>query len=92
MSLNRYAKRRDANEGLIVEALRQVGAVVVTLDTPVDLLVGHGGVWRLLEVKRPTGAVRASQWGFIHDCQDKNLPAYIVRTVEDALQAIGCIH
>ena len=57
-----------------------------------DLLVGWGGRWTPIEVKRPDGRVRASQWAFVQDCQAKNLPAVIVRTVEDALQAIGAKH
>ena len=40
MSLNRYATKRDLNERPIVDALRAVGATVVQLDKPVDLLVG----------------------------------------------------
>ena len=80
------------NEAPIVDALRKAGCVVVTLDRPCDLLVGSGGVWRCLEVKRPDGRVRASQWAFIQDCTAHNLPAYIVRTVEDALQAVGLKH
>jgi hypothetical protein len=50
------AKRRDANEAAIVEALRAIGCVVQQLDqgggVP-DLLVGRGGVNLLMEVKSP---------------------------------------
>lgn len=52
------AKRRDANEGPIVDNLRAVGATVTRLDgdgVP-DLLVGFRGRTLLLEVKLPLGA------------------------------------
>ncbi len=92
MSLNRYAKRRDANEAEIFDALRKAGALVIPLDRPCDALIGHGGIWRRLEVKRPDGAVGQAQADFMAEAQRRNLPAYVVRTVEDALQAIGSIH
>lgn len=43
MSLNRYAKKRDASEPEIVSALIQCGFSVVRLDQPLDLLVGVPG-------------------------------------------------
>lgn len=54
MSLNRYAKRRDANESPIKKALEQLGFSVEQLDI-VDLLVEHRATRRidLLEVKAP---------------------------------------
>lgn len=50
MSLNRYAKRRDANEREIIEALEAIGCTVAASDV-VDLLVGRQGATYLLEVK-----------------------------------------
>jgi len=46
-----YAAKRDANEGLIVDALRGVGAVVVRLSSPglPDLLVGYRVIVRSWE-------------------------------------------
>ncbi len=55
----RRAKRRDANEAAIVEALEAAGAYVQRLDDSgggvPDLLVGYRGVTKLLEVKLPLG-------------------------------------
>jgi hypothetical protein len=57
----RRAARRDPNEAAIVAALRQAGASVYLLHTPLDLLVGYRdratGELRcaLVEVKRPPG-------------------------------------
>ncbi len=48
-----HAKRRDANEPSIVEALRAAGASVSRLNDPglPDLIVGYRGKTKLLEVK-----------------------------------------
>ena len=47
--------QRDANEPDIVLALEQVGATVVRMDDPCDLLVGFRGRNYLFEVKLPPG-------------------------------------
>jgi hypothetical protein len=90
MSLNRYAKRRDANEPEIIAALRGVGAKVWRLDTPLDLLVFFGNRFYLLEVKDPSKrfTIKDSQSDFLVTCGD-GAPAAIVLTVADALKAIG---
>ena len=48
--MRRWAARRDANEGEIVEALRRAGCSVIRLHA-VDLLVGRRGQNWLMEVK-----------------------------------------
>lgn len=55
--MKRHARRRDANEPDIIEALRAAGASVQQLDgTGVpDLLVGYQGKTYLLEVKEEHG-------------------------------------
>ena len=42
---------RDANEPDIVEALKRNGLSVERLDQPLDLLVGYGGITKIVEVK-----------------------------------------
>lgn len=91
MTIARFAKRRDVNEAEIVAALRKAGVLVHALDRPVDLLCGFSGRWTVLEVKRPKGAVGEQQAAFIASCHGLNLPAAVVRTAEDALQAVGAI-
>lgn len=61
----RYAKKRDANEGEIVEALEAVGATVTKLgDAGVpDLLVGYRGESTLIEVKDPAQSKKAYRAG-----------------------------
>lgn len=94
MSLNRFAKQRDANEPEIVAALQAVGATVVRLDKPVDLLVGYRGANYLIEVKLPAG----SRGGTAHSAPTDGQVVFfatwrgkasLVRTPEDALHAIG---
>ena len=55
MTLARFAKRRDANQREIVEALERVGAEVWITDRPADLLVWHRKTWHVLETKIPKG-------------------------------------
>lgn len=90
MSLNRYDKRRDANEKEIVLALRCAGAHVFLLDRPVDLLVGYGGVSHLIEVKiEEGGRLTTPQRDFIKRWTGKGGDVHVVRTVDEALAAIG---
>ena len=51
MSLNRYAKKRDAAEPEVVSTLLQCGFSVERVDKPVDLLVGFRGRMWPVEVK-----------------------------------------
>jgi len=51
MSINRYARRIDANQTQVIEALRAAGALVLVLSQPLDLLVGINGKLALFEVK-----------------------------------------
>ena len=92
MSLSRYAKKRDVSEPVIVQALRAAGARVWQLDRPFDLLVGIRGRFVVLECKTGTRKATDQQQAELHACQAGGLPVYIVRTAEDALQAIGASH
>lgn len=51
MSLNRYAKKRDAAEPEVFATLRQCGFSVEPLDKPVDAIVGYRRRCWLVEVK-----------------------------------------
>ena len=83
----RYDARRDSNEKEIVDALKAVGASVERLDV-IDLLCGYRGINYLLEVKTPDGALNEKQSDWIRAW---NGGIYIVRTVDEALRAIGAI-
>ena len=49
----RYGKKADRNQKEIVKALEQVGATVLEIGHPVDLLVGYRAKNFLIEVKDP---------------------------------------
>jgi len=51
MSINRFARRVDANQDAVVSALRAAGARVEVISRPVDLLVGIRGKLALFEIK-----------------------------------------
>jgi hypothetical protein len=96
VSLNRYATKRDINEPEIVQALRAVGATVVQLDKPVDLLVGYRGKSVLMEVKQPGIKVKSGDQKFSLTPNQKKFYAqwqggelYTVRSVEQALACLG---
>jgi hypothetical protein len=77
--------RLDENHAAIRAALEREGATVVP-DGPLDLLVGFRGANYLLEVKTAKGKLRASQEAFVRRWKGQ---VHVVRTVEDALAAIG---
>lgn len=86
----RRAAKIDDNQPEIVEALRKVGASVQSLAAAgkgvPDLLVSFRGVNYLLEVKMEKGKLTDDQ---VKWHQMWQAPIYIVRSVEDALRAIG---
>lgn len=92
MTIWRRAAKRDESEAAIVDALKAAGARVWRLSQPLDLLVGHQGRFLLLECKTGKRKVKPTQDATIADCHRKGLPVYVVRTPEDALQAIGAHH
>ena len=89
MSLNRYAKTRDANEPEIISALRAIpGCRVETLDRPCDLLVGYKVHNILLEVKVPGRERRADQKEQADWRKDWPGQIQVVTTPE---QAVNCV-
>jgi hypothetical protein len=89
MSSNKkWAAKRDANEGPIVDALKAAGATVRRLsETGVpDLIVGIDGANYLLEVKDKGGKLTEAEDTFFNEWQGQKT---IVRTPEEALRAIG---
>lgn len=86
MSLCRRNPKRDANEPIIVAALRDVGAQVLRLDV-FDLLVLHHQRLFMLEAKVPKGRKTDRQEALIA----AGWPLTYVETPEAALKAIGAI-
>lgn len=86
MKRRSYAKKRDANEPAIVDALEAAGAFVKRTDDPADLLVLFSGKWFVLEVKTPHGKLTPDQEAF-HRLHPGAVP--IVTTQNEALAAVG---
>ena len=89
MSLNRYAKRRDANHRTVVAALRKAGCDVEEPDI-CDALVGRASRNFMLEIK-PVGRSSESR---ISDRQKRLRSSWrghyaIVTTIAEALAAVG---
>ena len=85
MAKYRY-HRLDRNHAEIRDALEKAGATVVP-DGPMDLLVGFRGRNYLLEIKTATGKLRVRQESFMRRWKGQ---VHLVRTVEEALEVIGC--
>lgn len=85
----RQAAKRDANESAIKAALKAAGASVTPLSAPgvPDLLVGFRGETILMEVKDGRNDLTDDQRDWHGDWKGRKV--WIVRTVEEALQAIG---
>ncbi len=85
----RRAARVDANQGVIVDALRAAGAFVQSLAAVgsgcPDLLVAKGRRWMLLEVKEADGKLTPDQKTWHSAC---HAPVVIVRTIDEALAAL----
>jgi Holliday junction resolvase len=84
-----YAKRSDANQQDIIDALRAIGASVVSIHrvgggVP-DLLVGYQGVNLLLEVKTARGRLNRceAEWH-----QEWRGQVAVVRTVDEAIEIV----
>lgn len=82
-----HAKKRDQNEGAIVDALEDEGCFVAKNDTgkgQPDLVCVYRGVMFWAEVKVPGKKLRTSQEDFIKTWPGK---VYIVTTPEEAIAA-----
>lgn len=87
VGLNRYAKRKDENQDIIVKALERVGAEVWVLDRPCDLAVWFRRTWHMLETKTRHGRYTALQKAEREQGRGEGIRT--VRTPLEALEAIG---
>jgi len=81
MSINRYDKKRDANEPQIIEVFEKMGISVFRLDRPVDLLLGYRLFNYLVEVKIPGEKLNKNQVKFQKEFKGS---FRIIRTIEEA--------
>jgi hypothetical protein len=84
MTLNRYAKRRDANEPEIIKGLQEIGCDVLQCDHP-DLIVGYRGRTFIFEVKTATGKLEPRQQKMLLNWRGQY---DIVRTLEEAIAVV----
>jgi hypothetical protein len=88
MTFNRYAKKVDSTQKMIVDALKEAGVSVWVIGHPADLLCWYRGEWTVLECKpesykRP----RKDQEEQTEFLRLTNTP--IVKTIHDAFWAVG---
>lgn len=87
---NKYAKRKDSTQSVIVETLESAGCW--TLDTSwvgrgfPDVLAVFNGVLYLVECKDRRGTLTEPEQRFIESIP---YPVHIIRTPEEALAMIG---
>lgn len=89
--VRRYANRKDANQGPIVDALREAGCSVEVMHTPCDLLVGIAGKNVLLELKdgaKPPSARKLTK-DQIEFRKNWRGQFAVVETIEQAIKAVG---
>lgn len=93
------AKKVDANQKAIVEALRSVGAQVQSVATVgkgcPDVIVAFRGAWFVAEIKdgsKPASAQRLTpdevEW---HAAFSQQAPVHVWRDADEALRCIGAI-
>ena len=84
----RKRNKPDSNQPKIVQALRDIGAVVFLIGRPFDLLVGFRGQWFLLEVKNPEGRDKLglSQEADILALGLVGVEVHVVRSGEEAIR------
>jgi hypothetical protein len=90
LTLNRYAKRRDANEHELVVAARKLGAIWV-YSGPLDgwCFDNGWGAWTPVEVKRRKGKYTDAQKSFLALCEAKRARVWTWRTMDDVLASLG---
>lgn len=90
MSLNRYDKKRDANEKPLVAILLQFGAEWEP-SPPLDGWCNWRGAWTPVEIKNPEGRDRytKSQIAFMAMCKRRGIPVWTWRTERDVFESLG---
>ena len=83
----RYARRTDANQTAIVEALRAAGATVKIIHQPFDLQVWHGEKSIYFEIKNPCTQYGRKGLNEKQLEESKGMPVSMVDSVDAALRA-----
>jgi hypothetical protein len=88
LSLLRYAKRQDLNAPELVELARRLGALVIYIWTPVDLLVFFRGKWNVVEIKSKDGTYTKAQTDFLKECDACDAEVLTWRNESDVLKLL----
>lgn len=93
MSLNRFAKRRDANEPELVQVAREIGALMEQAP-PLDWWCFFRDRWVPVEIKNPEGHHKGD--GFTREqilfrarCKERAAPMWKWETVDDVLESLN---
>jgi hypothetical protein len=89
----RRAARVDETQEEIVKALRSIGAQVVVIKEPVDLLVGYRGKTHLMECKTDRATDEGGKHGLTKQQAEflakwNGGPAWIVQSPSQAIRAL----
>ena len=79
----RRAAKRDSNEEELIRYAESLGAWVISISQPVDLIVCYKGVLTFVEVKGPKGKLTPAQKSFMAYCEANRTPIWIWRTEQD---------
>ena len=90
----RYAAKNDSNALELVDFARRMGAFVVYVKQPTDLLVYHGDRWWLVEVKNPEMEGRKKEYTkaqkkFLEDIKPFGAQLWVWRSVSDVQRDLG---
>jgi len=90
--MTRYARRTDANQSIIVEALRAAGARVKVVHQPYDLQVwAPNGKTCYMEIKNPKTGYGRKGLNAKQQEEAQGLPVAMVDSVESALRALNLL-
>jgi hypothetical protein len=86
---------RDSNESRIVRELGELGIDAYPIKSTVagvlDLLIGYGEDWWLVEIKTDGGKLSTTQEQFIEHHTYHNRRVCVARTARDVLRYIGAL-
>lgn len=88
MSQNRYAARRDANEGELVKVARQLGVYMVKAP-PLDYWACLCSTWKCIEIKARKGKYTPAQILFLAECVRNSAPQLTWRSVDDVIESVN---
>lgn len=89
--MTRYARRVDANQAGIVDALRKAGAIVKVVHQPYDLQVWVNGKTMYIEVKNPKTGYGRKGLNAKQLEESQGLPVAMVDSIDAALGALNIL-